>query len=278
MRTHSREVIGQAQARPGITFTWLRQASFLVEGRTSAVLFDPFLTDLPGMLVAPGASPEEVSWVTAVLASHEHADHLDGPAFGRIAAASDVPTFVVPRPLRPIAIEAGVPEARVVGAQPGEVVEVGDLRIYPVPACHGIHMADAYTFGQELSDGDYRYLGYVVEIDGIRVYHAGDTIAYEGMVERLRDLSIDVALLPINGRDHFRERLDVVGNLTPREAADLAAAIGVDLVIPMHYDTVPGNTESPGIFVDYLRRVHPRVSTFLPGESGRFVYQPPGDR
>jgi len=242
------------------------------------VLFDPFLTDLPDMLVPPGATPEEVSWVTAVLASHEHADHLDGPAFGRIAAASDVPRFVVPRPLRPMAIEAGVPDARVIGAQPGDVIQVGSLRIHPVPARHGIHMTDAYTFGQELSDGDYRYLGYVVELDGVRIYHAGDTIAYDGMVERLRDLSVDVALLPINGRDYFRDRDDVVGNLTPREAADLAAAIGVDLVIPMHYDSVPGNTESPGIFIDYLRRTHPRVSSHFPGESARFVYVPPRDR
>ena len=66
----------------------------------------------------------------------------------------------------------------------------------------------------------------------------------------------------------------MVGNLTPREAADLAAAIGVDLVIPMHYDTVPGNTESPGIFIDYLRRIHPRVSAYLPGEAARFRYVP----
>ncbi len=52
----------------------------------------------------------------------------------------------------------------------------------------------------------------------MRVYHAGDTIAYDDMVERLRALRVDVALLPINGRDHFREAQDVVGNLTPREA------------------------------------------------------------
>jgi len=278
MRTHPSELGEPGTSPSGVTITWLRQAGFLVEGRAGAVLFDAFLTDLPGMLVPPGATPEEVSWVTAVLASHEHADHLDGRAFGRIAAASEVPVFIVPRPLCAMAIEAGVPKARVIGAQPGSVIKLGALRIHPVPARHGIHMDDAYTFGHELSDGDYRYLGYVVELDGVRIYHAGDTIAYDGMVERLRALNVDVALLPINGRDHFRERDDVVGNLTPREAADLAAAIGVDLVIPMHYDTVPGNTESPGIFIDYLRRTHPRVSAHVPGESARFVYVRPDAR
>ena len=110
------------------------------------------------------------------------------------------------------------------------------MRIHPVPARHGIHITDAYTFGQELSDGDYRYLGYVVELDGVRVYHAGDTIAYEGMVERLRELQVDVALLPINGRDHFREREDVVGNLTPGRQRTWQQRSASTSSIPMHYD------------------------------------------
>ena len=49
-----------------------------------------------------------------------------------------------------------------------------------------------------------------------------------------------------------------MGNLTPREAADLAAANGADLVIPMHYD-MSGNTQMPGIFIDYLRRRYPLI-------------------
>lgn len=263
---------------PGVTLTWLRQAGFLVEGTSGSVVFDPFLTELPDMLVPPARTPEDLAHVQVIMGSHEHADHIDGPAFARIAALSEVPRFVVPSPVVDLTIEAGVPAERVIGARPGEVIRVGSVTIHPVPARHGIHMTDAYDFGHALSGGSFRYLGYVAELDGVRVYHAGDTIAYDDMVERLRALRVDVALLPINGRDHFREAQDVVGNLTPREAADLAAAIGVDLVIPMHYETVPGNTESPGIFVDYLRRTYPTVSTFLPGHGASFRYAPVGRR
>jgi L-ascorbate metabolism protein UlaG (beta-lactamase superfamily) len=258
----------------GVAITWLRPAGFLIESAAGSVLFDPFLTDLPGMLVPPAMTPEEVAGVTVVLGSHEHADHIDGPAFARMAAASTMPRFVVPRPVVDLTVAAGVPRERVIGARPGATIEVEAVRIHPVPARHGVHVADAYDFGQAMSAGEHRYLGYVVEIGGIHIYHAGDTIAYEGMVERLRTLRVDLALLPINGRDHFREALDVVGNLTPREAADLAAAIGVDVVVPMHYETVPGNTEAPGIFVDYLRRTHPAVSTHLPGHGATFWYVP----
>ncbi len=255
-----------------VTITWLRQAGFLVEGASGSCVFDPFLTDLPGMLVSPARVPEDLAHVGVVMGSHEHADHIDGPAFARIAAASDVARFVVPSPVVDLTVAAGVPADRVIGAQPGDVIEVGALRVHPVPARHGIHVADAYDFGHELSGGAYRYLGYVVELEGVHIYHAGDTIAYDGMVERLRSLRVDVALLPINGRDHFRETQDVVGNLTPREAADLAAAIGADLLVPMHYETVPGNTEAPGILVDYLRAVHPTVSVLLPGWGASFRY------
>ena len=51
------------------------------------------------------------------------------------------------------------------------------------------------------------------------VYHAGDTVRYEGMIDRLRIFNIDVALLPINGR---APQWRVLGNLSGLEAAELA--------------------------------------------------------
>lgn len=258
-----------------VAITWLRQAGFLVQGRTGSVLFDPFLTDLPGMLVPPARTPEAVAEVSVVLGSHEHADHVDLPAWQRIAAASDRPVFVLPAPVRETAIAAGLEPSRVIGARVDTPIVVGEIRIHSVPARHGIEPDDAYDFGFRPPHTEHRYLGYVVELDGVRLYHAGDTIAYDGMVERLRAMTIDIAFLPINGRDFFREEQGVVGNLTHREAADLAAAIGLDLVVPMHYETVPGNTESAGVFVDYLRRTHPTVASMIPGQAGRFSYCPP---
>jgi L-ascorbate metabolism protein UlaG (beta-lactamase superfamily) len=123
-------------------------------------------------------------------------------------------------------------------------IVIGAARIVPVPARHGATMADAYTFGQELSGGLYRYLGYVIELAGVRIYHAGDTIAYDGMSERLRDLHVDLALLPINGRTPEREGRGLVGNLGPAEAADVAAEAGIPALVPMHHDTIDGNTGS----------------------------------
>jgi L-ascorbate 6-phosphate lactonase len=255
-----------------VRLTWLRQAGFLLEAGGDAVLVDPYLTDDPSLAVPPHGTPEAVADVTVVCATHEHGDHLELSTWTRIADTSSKPVFVLPAPIRHQAEEAGVSAARVIGALAGAPISVGGVTIHPVRASHGVHAADAYNFGEARSGEASRYLGYVVELGGVRIYHAGDTIPYDGMEETLRALRPDIALLPINGRDYFRERLDIVGNLTPREAADLAAAIGVDLVIPMHYETVPGNMESPGVFVDYLRTTYPGLTTCLPGRGRPITY------
>jgi L-ascorbate 6-phosphate lactonase len=257
-----------------VRLTWLRQAGFLLEGGGEAVVIDPYLADDATLAVPPHGTPEDLADVTLVCATHEHGDHLELSTWTRIAAASSKPVFILPAPIRRQAEEAGLSEARVIGAFAGVPISVGGVTIHPVRACHGVHVADAYNFGEARSGDASRYLGYVIELGGVRIYHAGDTIPYDGIEETLRALHPDVALLPINGRDYFRERLDIVGNLTPREAADLASAIGVDLVIPMHYETVPGNMESPGVFVEYLRTTYPELTTWLPGRGRPITYCP----
>jgi L-ascorbate metabolism protein UlaG (beta-lactamase superfamily) len=165
-----------------------------------------------------------------------------------------------------------VPSDRLVGAQPGDRVVLDGVTVHALPARHGVGMQDAYSFGRELSGGLYRYLGYVVDDGVTRVYHAGDTTAYDGLIERLRALQVDVALLPINGRDHYREAAGVVGNMDHREAARLAADAGVDLLVPMHYDTFPNNLGYPAHLVDVVRRDHPSLAVLIPTRDRPVLY------
>ncbi|MBI3970889.1 MAG: hypothetical protein HY332_06330 [Chloroflexi bacterium] len=60
-----------------------------------------------------------------------------------------------------------------------------------------------------------------------------------------------MALIPINGRDWFREQRQIIGNTDYREAADLGHAIGADVIVPTHFDMFAGNPGHPGLFVDY---------------------------
>jgi L-ascorbate metabolism protein UlaG (beta-lactamase superfamily) len=258
----------------GVGLSWLGQAGFVVRTRHAIALIDPFLAPHDGRLFESGLRPGSAEGVDVVCCTHEHVDHFDAASVPAIAKASPGAVFVVPSPIADMLTEVGVEGARVVGVQPGDPIEVAGLSIRAVPAMHGVSMDDAYGFGQELSDGLVRFVGYVVEAGGVRLYHAGDTIHYEGMEVMLRELEIDVAMLPINGRDPVREARGIVGNLSEREAAWLAGAIGAEVVIPMHWDLFARNRGYPEWLVESALRDHPDVHVLVPRRDRPFVWTP----
>jgi L-ascorbate metabolism protein UlaG (beta-lactamase superfamily) len=113
----------------------------------------------------------------------------------------------------------------------------------------------------------------VVSAGGVRVYHAGDTILFDGLVERLRELRIDLALVPINGRDDEREAQGIVGNMDAHEAARLASDIDADAVVPIHWDMFAGNPGDPAAFVAAAR-----TTVIVPLHVRPFVYTAPAGR
>jgi L-ascorbate 6-phosphate lactonase len=262
-------------ADDGLALTWLGQAGFLLEAGGTRLLLDAFLSPHPERRT-PAAPAEALGDLAGLLATHEHWDHLDLPSWPALAAGSPGARLVVPAPVVGQVTAAGLPPERVDAAVPGERLALGAATVVPVPARHGVHVADAYNFGEALSGGACRYLGYVIELGGVRVYHAGDTIDYPELAPRLRQLGVELALLPINGRDAEREAQDIVGNLDAVEAADLAARAGAATAVPMHYDMFAGNQADPGRFVELLRSRHPAVSSVVPAPHRRFVYRRPG--
>jgi L-ascorbate 6-phosphate lactonase len=257
-----------------VALSWLGQSGFVLRAGRTIALIDPFLSPYKGREY-DSPLPPDVAGVDVVLCTHEHRDHFDADAAPAIAAASPAAVFVVPTPIVDMVTEAGVPDDRVRAAQPGDVLEHGDIVIRPVRARHGVTMEDAYGFGEDFSDGLVRFLGFVVEAAGARLYHAGDTIHYEGMEEALRAMAVHVAMLPINGRDPGRERRGIVGNLDEREAAWLAKEISTELLIPTHYDMFARNRGYPAELVTSVERDHPGVSVYVPARARAFTYSAP---
>jgi L-ascorbate metabolism protein UlaG (beta-lactamase superfamily) len=259
-----------------LTIRWLGQAGFLLSGGGLRVLVDPWLSEHAlRVRSAPSIAslPDDVSWL---LATHEHGDHLDLPALPSILDRFPNLVVVLPEPLRPL-VEAADARARVHGVQPGDRVDLGGAILHVVHAWHGIEVRDAYSQGHALRpDGKTPFVGYVVAFPGVTVYHSGDTIAGAGLVEELRPLKVDVALLPANGRDVQRERAGIVGNLDGREAAELAAAIGARVLIPMHHDMVRGNRVRIGPVVEAARQAHPSIAVLTPAISSDLTIGQPG--
>jgi L-ascorbate metabolism protein UlaG (beta-lactamase superfamily) len=93
--------------------------------------------------------------------------------------------------------------------------------------------------------GGHLYLGYVVEAEGVRLYHSGDSLFYDGLVEQLGSEPFDVLFLPINGRD---PRRGVAGNMSAAEAVALATVVRPRYLVPHHYDMFTFNTVPIGDF------------------------------
>jgi L-ascorbate 6-phosphate lactonase len=255
-----------------VALWWLGQAGFLYKAAGVTALLDPFLAPHEGRRFESMLKPEEAEGIDLILCSHEHIDHFDAESIPALAAASPEARIVVPTPIVKMVTGLGIDPGKVIGAQPDDPIEAGGVRIHPVPARHGVEISDAYTFGTELSDGLIRYLGFVLESNGARLYHAGDTILYDGMAEGLRSIGVDVALLPINGRDGYREAQGLVGNLTEHEAALLATEIGADVLIPIHYELFAHNRGYPARVLETVDREQLELGVIVPIRQEPFVY------
>jgi L-ascorbate 6-phosphate lactonase len=221
--------------------TWLGQSGFLFEAVGRRILVDPFFSDHEGRAYPPPPIDELGARCDWLFATHEHLDHLDGAALPEIVRRSEGIRVVVPEPVA-AQVRGVVPDA--VTVKPGERVELeGVGAVTVVPAVHALEPADGYS-------ADPRFVGYVFELDGVAIYHAGDTIVTDELLDALSGIRVDVALLPINGRTYFRERDGLAGNTDFRDAVALARHIGARLLVPIHWDGFATNSERPGTAVD----------------------------
>ena len=228
---------------------WLGQSGFLVQWRGRHLLFDPYLSDslsrkyaatdkphtrMTGLVI----SPDALDFIDLTTSSHNHTDHLDGETLTALIQANPKMELLVPSANRTFAAERlGMDPDQLEAIDAGQSIALGPFELHAVPAAHEDLAKDDL--------GRHQFVGYVAKLGPWTVYHSGDTIPYDGMEEILRQWKIDVALLPINGR---RPERQVAGNLWGREAANLAKAIGVRMVLPCHYDMFEFNTETPEEF------------------------------
>ena len=229
---------------------WLGQSGFLLQHNGKHLLFDPYLsdslsekyanTDKPHVRISELViDPARLNMINVVTSSHNHTDHLDAETLLPLIAANPNLQFVIPEANRTfVADRLGTDPAWPVGLTDGRVTTVGDFVVHGVPAAHNELECD--------EQGRCKFIGYVVELGPYTVYHSGDTLWYDGMVDVLRPFGVDVAFLPINGNKPERR---VAGNLDPDEAARLGRDIGAKLVIPHHYDLFAFNTADPADFV-----------------------------
>jgi len=238
--------INTTQVEPGgLQIWWIGQEGFVFKSPGQIMYIDPYLstyaekttkgTPNEHVRIKPAPmKPEDVNHAEIVFCTHDHADHIDPESIPIIAARSPRADFIVPECARDTMRSFGIGDERIHTMKGDDELRLKEIHIYAVPAKHE-------DFDKHPEKG-YPYLSYVININGITVFHAGDTIPYHGQVERLKKHKIDLAFLPINGRDEFRHRFELEGNFTCEEAIRFALDINAGLTIPMHYDMFAINT------------------------------------
>ncbi|MGH9469810.1 MAG: MBL fold metallo-hydrolase [Terriglobia bacterium] len=154
-----------------------------------------------------------------IVLSHDHFDHLSSEDLEKVCTAE---TRIVASPLCKDGLK-NVKAKQVTYIEPGQKAQVDSVEIEAVPA---YNVNKFKSPGEPFHPKEKPGLGFIIQMDGTRVYHAGDS----DLIPEMKSIKCDVALLPVSG----------TYVMTAEEAAQAAAAIHPRIAIPMHYGAIVG--------------------------------------
>ena len=188
---------------------WLGHDAFLLRAGGKSIYFDPFQ-------LGSGLPPADI-----ICISHAHYDHC---------SPEDVRTIQQPSTLIVTETEAAAKlTGKIMTLAPGERREAEGIIIETVPA---------YNTNKQFHPQGNSWLGFILTVDGVRVYHAGDT----DYIPEMKNIRADIALLPVSG----------TYVMTAEEAAQAAITIGPKIAVPMHYAAIVGTNDDAKRFAAAL--------------------------
>jgi L-ascorbate metabolism protein UlaG (beta-lactamase superfamily) len=193
---------------------WLGQATVKIEAGGKIIYIDPYQLEQP-------------DHADIVLITHSHEDHLAPGAIAKIAQATT--RFIAPQSC--VASLESKFKTTVTVVEPGNVVDIGDIHIAAVPAYNVVKT----NFHPKAN----KWVGYLLKIDGVTIYHAGDT----ERIPEMKDLTCDIALLPL-GQTYTMNSV--------QDAADAALDVKTKIAVPIHYGLYEGQAGDAETFKQIL--------------------------
>ena len=189
---------------------YLGHAGFLIKDSLN-IYIDPY--QIKGDLPMAGI----------ILITHPHFDHLSQEDVEKVSG-KDTTVITTPDGLGKLRHATAI--------RPGEEIEIKGVKIKAVPA---------YNQGKAYHTRSSGWVGYIVDVGSVKVYHAGDT----DLISEMEKIECNIALLPVSG----------TYVMTAEEAAEAAKAISPDIAIPMHYGVIVGSINDAERFKELLKGI-----------------------
>ena len=250
------DLINQPSVDNSLKIGYLGQSGYVLKKNNFTILIDPYLSnfieDSSGLNdkrmkrnFAPMIRPEEINSIDIVLCTHAHYDHMDPWTLENIKP--NYKLYCSKTAYNNNQVSLSKNQLKFIDWH--KSINIGEFQITPYAAAH-YHKAD--------ENGNPDCLSFLITIGDIKLFFWGDGILYDEVIDNLSIHHFNMFFAPINGRDWFREKDGIIGNINSRELAEICSKLNIDYVVPNHYDMFDYNSEIPSHFINYLQKITPK--------------------
>ena len=170
-----------------------------------------------------------------VFITHDHYDHYSEEDIDKVI--NENTTIIIPEELLTKLLKKGINKNAIITVEPNEKYVVQGIKFETIPA---------YNTNKTFHPKKNGWVGYIIIINGIRYYIAGDT----DITEENKKVKCDVAFVPVGG----------TYTMDFKEAANLINEIKPKIAIPIHYGSVVGTEQDA---IDFIRLLHPEIKGII---------------
>lgn len=220
--------------------------------------------------------PFAIRELDALLATHEHSDHIDPNVAAAVIQNCDpsVP-FIGPQACVDIWVRWGVPEDRCIVVKPGDVVDIKDVQIVALDSFDRTELVTApagvILKDQPVQDMDKRAVNYLIKTPAGNLYHAADSHYSNWYTKHGNDHDIHVALG--NFGENPRGMMD---KMTSIDILRMAEGLDTEVVIPVHHDIWTNFQADPNEILTLWQmrkdRLQYKFKPFIWQVGGKFTY------
>ena len=170
-----------------------------------------------------------------VFITHDHYDHYSEEDIDKVI--NENTTIIIPEELLTKLLRKGINKNAIITVEPNKNYMVQGIKFETI---------SAYNTNTTFHPKENGWVGYIIIINGIRYYIAGDT----DITEENKKVKCDVAFVPVGG----------TYTMDFKEAAQLINEIKPKIAIPIHYGSIVGTEQDA---IDFIRLLHPEIKGII---------------